>query len=160
MTACTRRFFLKDWFHSIKYISRPFRDLNATEWILHTSNTTYMYRLFFCVQIICNEFISGCCYKSYTALSQWPLHVLCFHCVVISMQTLCKLKVRAVQWRSNWCFRGKWRCGAVEAIRLPRRFSIFFKKQQNTFRVWCDMDLSKNCTWLYQIFKKLKFIVY
>lgn len=155
--------FLKDWFHSIKYISRQFRDLNATEWILHTSKTSYLYRLFFLrannMQIIWNEFISRCCYKSYTALSQWPLHVLFFHCLVISMQTLCKPKVRAVQWRSSWFLSGKWRCCAVEAISLPRRFS-FFLKQRDTCSVRCDMDLSENCTWLCQLFKKLKFIVY
>lgn len=84
------------------------------------------------MQIICNEFISRCCYKSYTALSQWPLHVLCFHCMVISMQTLCKLKVRAVQWHSSWFFNGKWRCNAVEAICLPRR-SAFFKKSSRSY---------------------------
>lgn len=126
---------------------------------MHTSKTSHLYRYVFCVQIICNEFISRCCYKSYTALFQWPLHVLCFHCLVISMQTLCKPKVIAVQWRSSWFFSGKWRCGAVEAIRLPRRFS-FFLKQQDTCSVRCDMDLRENCTWLYQLFKKLKFIVY
>lgn len=84
------------------------------------------------------------------------LHVLYFHCMFIGIQNSCKLKVRAVQWRSSWFFNGKWRCDAVEAICLPRRSAFFLKKQQVICSVRFDMDLSENCTWLYQLFKKIK----
>lgn len=102
----------RDWFHSVKYVSRQSRDSNpyliffsfipiildinrkSTRKNFAYQYASYTCSLIFCVQILCNKFIPRSCYNSNSALSLWPytyfVSIVCVSVCRLCASTKCK----------------------------------------------------------------------